>query len=110
MIGSAKSAACARKGLFRLITVICLSVHLILTVLLSNAYMVEEAHHICSEDDCPICENLKLCDQLLRQTSGGVSIPTAVYDMPLYQSEKLPEYRCLWNVMTPVGDKVRMND
>ncbi len=110
MIGSAKSAACARKGLFRLITVICLSVHLILTVLLSNAYMVEEAHHICSEDDCPICDNLRLCDLLLRQTSSGVSVPVMVYKVPLYSAEALPDYRCLWNGFNPVGDKVRMND
>ncbi len=110
MIGSAKTVACVPKKVLRIVTALYLSMQLILTVLLSNAYMVEEVHHVCSDEECPICENLKLCDQLLRQTSGGVSIPIAVYDMPLYQSEKLPEYRCLWNGMTPVGDKVRMND
>ncbi|MCR4595806.1 MAG: hypothetical protein K5673_03385 [Lachnospiraceae bacterium] len=110
MIKPSNNGRSVLTGMIRPVTVLCLSLHLILTILLTNAYMVEEAHHICSEEDCPICENLRLCDQLLRQTSGGVSIPIAVYDMPLYQSEILPDSRCIWLNMSPVGDKVRMND
>ncbi|MCR5509704.1 MAG: hypothetical protein K6F54_01920 [Lachnospiraceae bacterium] len=90
--------------------VICLSVLLVLTVLFSNAFMIEESHHTCSDDECPICETLKLCDRLLRQTSGGVTAPVMVCIEPLYVTDMLPDYQGLWSSVTPVGDKVRMND
>lgn len=100
----------ASKWLHRFVPVICMSVMLVMTVMLSNAYIVEEVHHTCSDDECPICENLKLCDQLLRQSSGGATVPVLVIAVPLYAADTLTDYQFIWDSITPVGDKVRMND
>ena len=43
-------------------------------ILLSSFYIVEEAHHDCTGQNCPICHEIQLCIQMLNTACGAVVI------------------------------------
>ncbi|MBR2834857.1 MAG: hypothetical protein IKE43_03970 [Coriobacteriales bacterium] len=92
------------------ITSTIMGLMLVALVLFSSFYLVAEANHDCSGEDCPICECIQQCIQTLQQIGeGAVSLTAAV----------IPAFACLILVFLPVtllpqntlvSNKVRLNN
>lgn len=80
-----------------------------LIMLLSAMYMAEEVHHECSGEECPICECLHICEEILYETEGAevVLVAAAVTVLIVYMMERGAVYMLLHD--TPVSEKVRMD-
>lgn len=50
-----------------------LALALLLVVLLSSVYIAVESGHACHGEDCPICEHIEECRNILRQVSEVIT-------------------------------------
>ena len=86
-----------------------LALALLLVVLLSSVYIAVESGHTCHGEECPICEHIEECRNILRQVSeiltGCAVLVTAVL-LILSIRYILPE---LLIYTTPVRNGVRLN-
>ena len=85
-------------------------VMLFLGVLLSNLYIAEEFVHDCTGDECPICQTIAECEAFVHRISTGLIIIFAALFAVLFLlkifegvAEELPS-------VTPVSEKVRLNN
>ena len=46
----------------------------VFVLLFSILYIAVEADHDCTGEDCPICEQIAICQQQLEQLSGGIAV------------------------------------
>ena len=88
-----------------------LCVGLILALFVSSAFLIHEADHDCSGEDCPICRTIALTTALMRTICLAAamwlfgSVLTAVLS-----ACHVPESVCLHTEGTPVSRKTRIND
>ena len=88
-----------------------LCVGLILALFVSSAFLIHEADHDCSGEDCPICRTIALTTALMRTICLAAamwlfgSVLTAVLS-----ACHIPESVCLHTEGTPVSRKTRIND
>ena len=57
-------------------------------ILLSSFYIVEEAHHDCTGQNCPICHEIQLCIQMLNTACGAVVI-AAVTLLTVFKTSRM---------------------
>ena len=82
----------------------------LVAVLLSTFYLVAEAGHDCTGEDCPICACMQQCENTLHTMAyGGVLAVVAVLPMFLLFFRVLSEASKMVQE-TPVTRKVRMNN
>ncbi len=87
-----------------------LSMLLSVVLLFSAFYIVAEAHHECSGEDCPICVCIHQCERTLQQIGNGITEVAAVFlAAVLAYLITLPVMDVLMQE-TPVSRKVRLND
>ena len=82
---------------------------MLLIVLLSVAFLVAEAEHDCVGEDCPVCEQIRQCENILRQFGCAALallvsalIAGAAFLVSFHFQAAVPA--------TPVSRKVRMNN
>lgn len=46
----------------------------VFVLLFSILYIAVETDHDCTGEDCPICEQIAICQQQLEQLSGGIAV------------------------------------
>ncbi len=102
-------AGCFDSGT-RKIPALILSLLLSAVVLFSAFYIVAEAQHECSGEDCPICVCIHQCERTLRQIGQGI-----VYFAAVFAAAVLTFLLAFSPVdsflrKTPVSIKVRLND
>lgn len=61
----------------RRIAAAVMSAAVVLVLLFSTLYLVEEADHDCTGEDCPICDCMAWCGSFLRQISVDTVVQTA---------------------------------
>lgn len=83
---------------------------LVLLTLASAFYLSSESGHICSDDHCPICENILECSNVLRQV-GGAFVPHVI-GIVFFLTEVLVRRNILsiFSQESLISKKVRMND
>lgn len=83
---------------------------LLVMVLFSALYIVEEAEHDCCGETCPICACIEACTAILRPACSGAVKPlcSALCLMLLLRVIRLLSERIL--VATPVSQKVQLNN
>lgn len=83
---------------------------LLATMLFSAFFVIAEAGHDCTDEDCQTCACIHLCEETLRQIGNGLAIILAVLisALLLYISVSLMAPCAYWQ--TPVSRKVRMNN
>jgi hypothetical protein len=97
----------SRKRLHALI----LCAGFILVLLVSSAFLIHEADHDCSGEDCPICRTIAMTTMLMRVCCMLIAawlftiLPAAAAS-----ARKAPEGACIAAPGTPVSLKTRMND
>lgn len=88
---------------------IAVSLLLILTLALSVAYVVREVHHDCTGEHCPVCHQIRICEQMWNGAvalgrSGASLVALILIDFI---------FRCLRSsdtrVQTPVTLKVKLS-
>ena len=86
-----------------------LALALLLVVLLSSVYIVVESGHACHGEDCPICEHIEECRNILRQVSEVITgCAVCIIAVLTFISIRsiLPEFLIY---ITPVTSGVRLN-
>ncbi len=84
---------------------------LLVFVLLASAfYLSVETGHTCSDEDCPICENILACANVLRQ-AGGAFVPHVIFMMILLLQVLVKDnILSTFSQESLVSKKVRMNN
>ena len=86
-----------------------LALALLVVVLLSSVYIAVESGHACHGEDCPICEHIEECRNILRQVSEIITVcAVCIFAVLTVLSVRsiLPE---LLIYTTPVSCGVRLN-
>ena len=86
-----------------------LALALLLVVLLSSVYIAVESGHACHGEDCPICEHIEECRNILRQVSEVITgCAVCIIAVLTFISIRsiLPEFLIY---ITPVTSGVRLN-
>lgn len=86
-----------------------LALALLLVVLLSSVYIAVESGHACHGEDCPICEHIEECRNILRQVSDVITgCAVCIIAVLTFISIRsiLPEFLIY---ITPVTSGVRLN-
>ena len=78
-------------------------------ILLSAFYISLEAAHDCTGEDCPICEFIQQCENVIRQAyNGGFLQAVFVSAIFLYAIDNLE--RSVFSHVTLVTQKIRLNN
>ncbi len=83
---------------------------MLLIMLFSAFYIVSEADHDCTGEDCPVCACIRECENTLRQPGDGseahlaATVPVFFLFVSALLSESDPASE------TPVSRKVRLNN
>ncbi len=83
----------------------------ILAALLFSSFLItEELDHDCSGHDCPVCALIEQCKSALRQVSGGLTAPAAALVPAVFMIFTAISCACHLPQLTPVSNKVRLNN
>lgn len=63
-----------------------LAMAIIFVTAFSLAYIVAEAGHECTENDCPICSTIEVCENTIRLISSAITIFALIAAYALYNS------------------------
>ena len=72
-------------------------------------YIVEEANHHCTGEDCPVCANIHQAEQTLRNLSTGTIVQTAVNPIPIMFVLVIADHVLFISRTSLVSQKVRLN-
>ncbi len=87
-----------------------LSAVLIIGMLFSSYFIAAEHGHQCHGEDCPICQMVAVCENILDNVSAGLFIYTAVLFTVLFISTTNLLSTCNLKTPTLVSQKVRLNN
>ena len=79
-------------------------------ILLSSFYIVEEAHHDCTGQNCPICHEIQLCVQFLNTVGGAAIIVVVAFFTVREFLIVLPLFDHVCQNNTLVSLKVKLSD
>ncbi len=79
------------------------------SVLFLSAFIACEAGHDCEGEDCPVCQCIMQCENILRNIDGGVTLHSIVPLCFCFVSAVCVGI-CPVVFTTPVSMKVRLND
>ncbi len=79
-------------------------------VLFSAFYVIAEAGHDCTGEDCPVCACIQLCERTLHQISSGITALFTVLTPVILLMFSVSCAACVISQETPVSKKVRLND
>ena len=88
-----------------------LCIGLILVLSVSTAFMIHEADHDCTGEDCPVCRNIAIHIRLLRTIGLAALILPAFFSLPAVYTAfgRRDRYAC-FGPETLVSWKIRLND
>ena len=100
-----RNTSVSRRLLTALMTVV-----LVMSVFVSLAYLIEEADHECSGNDCPVCRMLAICRININGTvavaSAVAALTLAVHTVLQFCSICIAEN----SGFSLIGQKIRMNN
>lgn len=98
-----------KKSIYRKVAAL-VGLFMVLTLLLSAAFIAKEAGHDCSGEDCPVCAVIAQCENTIRRIGSGL-IPVIAAVAVMLTVLQLPVlYTSMAQAFTPVSQKVRMNN
>ena len=88
-----------------------LCIGLVLVLLVSSAFLIQEADHDCCGEDCPICRTIAMTTALMRALCL-IAAAQLIWSVLIVSRSAfhLPESACLHADGTPVSRKTRIND
>lgn len=76
----------------------------------SHLFIVEHVHHECSGRDCPVCAQILVVEHAIQQLSTCVKTITVLVAFAAFISVTVKVVQNNLFVITPITQKVRMND
>ena len=84
---------------------------MLFVVIFFTSFIALEAHHDCDcEEDCPICEAMAVCKDVLHNIGTTVFFAVVCTTFVSFSILKVSEYVCDRFLWTPVSLGVRMNN
>lgn len=83
---------------------------LMFVMFISSAYIIKEADHDCTGENCPVCHEIQVCRQIL-STVGTAVVAAAVFVSTLVVLTALPAVHLRETVaVTLISLKVKLSD
>ena len=79
-------------------------------IVFSHLFIVEHVHHECSGKDCPVCAQILVLEHAIQQLSTCIKILTVLVAFAAFISATVTSVQNYLFVITPITQKVRMND
>ena len=98
-----------RQKLFQKMTLV-LIVITVIAMLFSALFIVSHVDHDCSGSECQICHEMILCSENLELLCAAVAVVCAVVLFKNGVSYIVYQYRNFVNFVTPISQKVQMNN
>ena len=86
-----------------------LAIMMLAVLMLSSLFIAIEANHHCDHDDCPICESIHQCLNILHGFGNKTTVSSVVIPFVAVLTLFLTPV-CDLRLSTPVSKKVRLND
>ena len=87
-----------------------LCIGLVLVLLVSSAFLIQEADHDCCGEDCPICRTIAMTGMLMRALFV-IASAWLLFSVPAVLSARRASAGARSDTSdTPVSRKIRMND
>lgn len=104
-----QQSASATKSIFAKIAVL-LGLFVVLSLLLSAAFISRESAHKCTGEDCPVCATIAQCENTIRRIGSGL-IPVITAAVAAICALQVLIIRIsMAPALTPVSRKVRLNN
>ncbi|MCR4961700.1 MAG: hypothetical protein K6A74_09615 [Lachnospiraceae bacterium] len=98
------------KNKDRRILAVILGIFIMFALFGSSFFIATEVHHHCCEEDCPVCDSIKQCQNTLKTLADG-TLACIVFVAVFYSAvSTITVYTADFAHKTPVSFKVRMND
>lgn len=79
-------------------------------VVLSVAYIVKEANHDCTGDDCPVCVKIEQCLNNFRTLGTGLETQAVTFVVERFLVALIFLYVCWLEPVTLTNQKVRLDN
>ncbi len=94
----------------RRIAAMAMCLWLLLVMFFSTAYIIREADHNCTGENCPICHQIQICRQILN-TVGTAAFGAAVFSLAsVFLTAPTPVHRRESAAVTLISLKVKLSD
>ncbi len=87
-----------------------LAVIILVAALLAEMFPLLEMHHVCHEEECPVCETIRLCEGVVRVIGAGITATLTLFFFKILREKALPAVNNEIFRPSPVTKKVRLND
>ncbi len=87
---------------------VCLSIPLVM--FFSLFYISTNIKHDCDHDNCPICEEIELLQNVVKQVTAGLGTCLILSCILIPVIYKISAILQVYNNLTPISMKVRMNN
>ena len=93
----------------RRISALLVMVSLVLIMTFSAYVTGHEFHHDCDPEDCPICELISVCENVVKSI-GVATVITAIVSLLVRELNIVRKEGTVFTVKSLISDKVRLND
>ena len=98
------------KNKDRRILAVILGIFIMFALFGSSFFIATEVHHHCCEEECPVCDSIKQCQNTLKTLADG-ALACIVFVAAFYSVvSTITVFTADFAHKTPVSFKVRMND
>ena len=80
----------------------------ILAVVMSLLFVIHEAHHHCTGEDCPICARIEACINTVKNLINVTLLSILLFLIPSLLSSSSAPSRIFGKAITPVNLKVKL--
>ncbi len=79
-------------------------------MLLFSFYIAKEINHDCVGDNCPICQEISICENILRNISNDIAINGFVFIYTYISYKIILLYNPIFSKITLVSLKVKLSN
>ena len=83
---------------------------MLFVIMLSSAYLAGHSDHECADEECPVCECIRLCESIIHSAGSDIVFTTAAFLLLIVLFLNIPIAINSFASDTPVTRKVRLND
>lgn len=94
----------------RIVTALFLCVCFFTIITLSHLFIVEHVHHECTGRECPVCAQILAVEHAIKQLSTCMKTITVLVAFAAFISVTVRLVQNNLFIITPITQKVRMND
>lgn len=99
-----------KSNKLKIMAAFLLCVCFLTVITFSHLFIVEHVHHECSGKECPICAQILVVEHAIQQLSICIKILTILVAFAAFISVTVKSVQNHLFVITPITQKVRMND